>query len=416
MATIANLVVKIAANNKALRSALKDTAARVKKLAGQIRRGLGKAIKVAFAAGAAAAAAFTVAINRAADRVDKLAKTGAKIGIGVKELQKLQLQAKLSGVSTETLNMALQRMVRRVSEAALGTGEAVKALKELGIDAKDLSRLSVDKQFEQIAQAFKGIGQQGDKVRLAMKLFDSEGVALVNTLASNLNKVSKEFDALGLGISKSQATAVEAFQDSKTMALEVFDAIANKVTAELAPAMTSLVQRFTDWIKEMGGADIAAKKIAATIVSGGTTVIDTVLKIVEGYRLLGIVITDLKPVAIGVFDSMGFALDRYRMKLTNVFEAIANINTAFRTMVADIAHQPGFSDFDPNAPGDPNAPAAMAARGAREREEQRQIVEVVINADKDGILNAVISSQAIKTIIERAANRSTKDAARATRR
>jgi len=123
---------------------------------------------------------------KTANAMDVTAKFASRIGADVEELQKLHLVNKKAGNSTETFNMAMQRMVRRVSEASAGYGEAKKAIKELGLEAKDLAGLSPDKMFKKLAGAMDGVSGQGDKVRLAMKLFDSEGVSLVNTM-KNLN-------------------------------------------------------------------------------------------------------------------------------------------------------------------------------------------------------------------------------------
>ena len=76
--------------------------------------------------------------------------------------------------------MALQRFVRRVAEAANGTGEAKDALAQMGIALRDQSgnlRRSEDL-LADVADAFARIEDPAERVRLAFKLFDSEGVAL----------------------------------------------------------------------------------------------------------------------------------------------------------------------------------------------------------------------------------------------
>ena len=92
-------------------------------------------------------------------------------------------------------------MVRRISEAARGTGEAVNALDELGVSAQRLASMSPDQQFSTLADAMAKVKNQGDRVRLSMKLFDSEGVALVNTLRlGSKGLIQYEKDAKRLNI------------------------------------------------------------------------------------------------------------------------------------------------------------------------------------------------------------------------
>jgi hypothetical protein len=89
-----------------------------------------------------------------------------------------------SGVEQQTLDMALQRFTRRAAEAAQGTGEAKDALAQMGIALRDQSgnlRSSEDL-LADVADAFARIEDPAERVRLAFKLFDSEGVALVNLL------------------------------------------------------------------------------------------------------------------------------------------------------------------------------------------------------------------------------------------
>ena len=74
------------------------------------------------ATGAAAAAAFAKIAKDNIAAFDKLAKVSGKIGISVENLSALAHAAELSGVSQDTLNMALQRFSRRVAEAAYRCG------------------------------------------------------------------------------------------------------------------------------------------------------------------------------------------------------------------------------------------------------------------------------------------------------
>ena len=63
-------------------------------------------------------------VKSSLDAVDALAKTSQKLGITTEALAGLRHAAELTGVKTQTLDMAIQRMTRRVAEAAAGTGEA----------------------------------------------------------------------------------------------------------------------------------------------------------------------------------------------------------------------------------------------------------------------------------------------------
>jgi len=279
MATIGNVVISVFASTKGLSKSLakaqKSIGAFAKKAAKTLKK-LSVVIGVGVAAGITAVVAT---VNKYADEIDKLAKTSRKIGITTAELQKLQYQAELTGVSTQTLNMAMQRMVRRTSEAAQGTGEAKNALKELGLEAQSLSKLSADEQFYEIAKAMRAVGNQGDKVRLAMKIFDTEGVALVNTMNSNLALTAEEFDALGISVTQSGARMVEAYQDSKQKMSAIFSGFGLKLTEQLAEPFTKLIDWISQTIIEMGGMEAVANKVALAMVKSFREVVGVIAKI-----------------------------------------------------------------------------------------------------------------------------------------
>jgi hypothetical protein len=229
--------------------------------------GVVKAAMGALAAYGLSLAGISVAITRSATAIDQLAKHADKLGIAVNELQFLRFAADQTGVSMQSLDTGLQRMTRRVAEAAQGTGAAKNALEELGLSASQLNAMSPDQQFQAIAGAMANIGNQGDKVRLAMQIFDTEGVGLVNTMAANLEALRSEFDELGLSLTRSQAAAVESFNDSRSKLAQIFDGIRNHVTATVAPALQLMIDKVVDWIKQMGGASEAAKVVSHWVLN-----------------------------------------------------------------------------------------------------------------------------------------------------
>jgi hypothetical protein len=84
-------------------------------------------------AGVATVGGLAALVDRSLSAADVIGETASKIGIGVEALQELRFAASLAGVEQQTLDMALQRFVRRVAEAANGTGEAKDALAQMGI-------------------------------------------------------------------------------------------------------------------------------------------------------------------------------------------------------------------------------------------------------------------------------------------
>src|SRR5690606_32505320 len=120
-----------------------------------------------------------------------------------------------------TLDMALQRFTRRSAEAAQGTGAAKDALQVLGVQLRDSTGAlrPTEALLSDVADAFTRIENPADRVRLAFKLFDSEGVVMVNMLrngAAALEETRQQARDLGLVLEDDLLRNAEATNDSIT--------------------------------------------------------------------------------------------------------------------------------------------------------------------------------------------------------
>lgn len=209
--------------------------------------GFGKVKSAIFSVqGALAGLGAIAALRKFSQDIDTLGKTAAKLGIATSELQGLRHAAELSGVATNTLDMAMQRFTRRLAEARNGTGEAKSALEEMGvalIDNQGNARAQTDV-LADVADALKQVPDQADRVRLAFKLFDSEGVALVNMLengSAGLKQMTDDFHELGMAVSAEEVAKVEAFNDSMQKLGTLFGNIGQKITAAVVPGLQSMI-------------------------------------------------------------------------------------------------------------------------------------------------------------------------------
>jgi hypothetical protein len=251
--------------------AFQSVSRNLKKMRSDINSSVGRIAKVGSAFVTAGALAGAAIVKMRMQAIDNLAKTADKLGATTEALRGLQHAAEITGVSTNTMNMALQRMTRRVAEAAVGTGEAKGALQELGLNAIQLQKLPLDVQMQKIANAMGNVQSQSDRVRLAMKLFDSEGVALVNTLAlgeQGLIQMAKEAEALGISISRVDAAQIEAANDSVTRATGVFEGFSNQIAVALSPAITELAANFYQVALDTNEAGNVGQRVAEALFRG----------------------------------------------------------------------------------------------------------------------------------------------------
>ena len=287
-----------------------------------VTMGLNAIKKVAFSMQTAlialGVAGFGFLIKKSLESTDALGKMADKIGIGTAELGGLRHAAELTGIASNTLDMGLQRMVRRISEAAAGSGEAKAALIELGLSANALNKLAPDQQFKAIADAMEGVTQQGEKVRLAMRLFDSEGVALVNTLkggSAAIIEMEQEAERLGLRLSQRLVKGVEKANDAIGTLGSYITNIFNRAVGELAPTIEAATVSIREWIEATMQAAGGPKEFAKTVAVGFLTAAKSVVTAM-GSMLNGLVnfantagqainsLIDLLPSALPTMDAL----------------------------------------------------------------------------------------------------------------
>ena len=228
------------------------------------------------------------------EAVDSTGKFADKIGISVEQLTRLQHAGELSGVSAGNLNTGLQRMTRRVAEAAQGSKGLIQGLTDLGLRASDLIKMSPDQQFLAIAQAMSKVKTQSEKVRLTFKFFDTEGVGLVNTMKLITNTAGgalREADKLGLTFTDEQRKVIEKANDAMTRMGAVFTGLKRTLTIELAPVITLVADAFTDWATkgEGVGAKLAGiftklRSFVDTLHTGFLAVEATIMGIPSSYK------------------------------------------------------------------------------------------------------------------------------------
>lgn len=198
------------------------------------------------------------------DFADQLQKTKIRIGASTEALSQYNYVAKLSGVQFNQLTTAWQRQSRRIAQAAQGTGEAEEALKTLGLSAGELAQMAPEDQFEAIAEAMQGVAGESQRVALAQKLWDSEGVNLLQIVNQGTDAISRmraEAEALGLTISQETADDMASFNDEMDRLKFAAQGATNVLLADLVPALTGGMQTTTEFIQEMGGAEAVLERV-----------------------------------------------------------------------------------------------------------------------------------------------------------
>ena len=209
-----------------------------------------KGVTTAFiATGTAAAAGLAALYTVTASNIDEQAKFADRLGVSTDALGGLHHAADLTGVKTEAMNTGLQRMTRRLAEAANGTGVAVDALDTLGLSATELASKTPDEQFLAIADAMGEVETRSEQVALAFKLFDSGGVALLNTMdmaSDGIREAMEQAEHLGIALNRVDAAQVENANDAFDVMTKVSAGISRQLTVAFAPAVEAVSNKITE--------------------------------------------------------------------------------------------------------------------------------------------------------------------------
>lgn len=182
--------------------------------------------------------------------LDKIAKVSLRLGVASQALRELRFAAQISGVEARTLDMALQRMIRRLGEiAAVGRGEAKPALEALGIPIERFIGLKPEERFEVVADALAGVTDSAERLALGFKFFDAEGTAVLQMLsdgAAGVRRLRGEFMELSGTISDFEFENIQDMNDSVTRLGIAVRGLKERIAVELAPAITKLVTEATN--------------------------------------------------------------------------------------------------------------------------------------------------------------------------
>lgn len=307
-------------------SALDNSRAALRGVAGSLKAVTAAAFSMRTALVAAGAATgMGLLIKQSVNATDALAKTASRIGTTTKELQKLQFAGEISGLTVEQINMSLQRFARRAAEAARGTGEAQGAIREMGIDAKALAQLPLSEAMLQLADAFQNVNGETQKLRISVKLFDSEGAGMVTMLnqgSEAMRELFREAEALGFLLSANAVAGVEQTQDAFTRLAYVLAGVRDQFVAVLAPAVQFVTDKLTAFIAKNtdaeGSLETFARETIADFILGLSNITAGIAVVTGAIGDFGNIIIDLHNVLAaflnGKFKDFGVNLEHIEFR------------------------------------------------------------------------------------------------------
>lgn len=237
-----------------------------------------------------------------------------RTGISTDALQEFGYAARQNGSDVQTLAMGWKALANKADSATQGSKAAAKALRDVGVSAKDLKsgKLSLEDAIGKIAGKFAEMEDGPKKAALSMDLFGGAGqrlIPLLNQGEDGLKKFRKEARDLGLVFSKEALGGVDTFDDSSQKLEESLKSLKTRALMAIAPAMNKIIAKFQEWIK--GNHEKVVRLLTAAFETMGKAIgvaADVAMAIVEAFDL----VADNSDTVVAALTGIGFALLVYR--------------------------------------------------------------------------------------------------------
>lgn len=179
-------------------------------------------------------------VREGIQQIDDLDKAAKGIDATVANIQAISFAAgQTAGLDSKVATAGIEKMSKRVAEAAMGTGEAASALKELNIDAAKLNKLKPFEQFKFLADAMEEVPHAGTRAALAAKLFDMEARRLHITMrggAAAIEEYKKQAEEMGILLDESMVEDAVKANDAIGKLSSSWENFKLVISANLAPA------------------------------------------------------------------------------------------------------------------------------------------------------------------------------------
>lgn len=236
----------------------------------EVREFLGPMAKAGLV-GAGVGLGVTYWLKKTAEDIDSISKTSDRLGITTEALSSMGAAAKLAGVESNTLELAIQRMARRIGDASRGFGEATKAFSELGIKIQDIKDLRAEEQFIRIKRALEGVENTNRRLSLGAQIFDSEGIRVLQMSADSIEEIVQLTEEFGYSFSRIDGAKVEAANDALAKLQIALNGLARVSVVEFAPAFQGAFDDVLETLRELGGGDLR-KGVSRFFLEMGETV------------------------------------------------------------------------------------------------------------------------------------------------
>src|SRR5690606_7431008 len=102
----------------------------------------------------------------------------------------------------------------------------------------------------------QGIGNASDRLAIGMRLFGEEASDAIRLLPGDIQAAADKMVLFGQSMSAVDTMQVEQANDAITSLKKILGGVFNQLAIRIAPAITDISQRLTDWATDGGGVSV----------------------------------------------------------------------------------------------------------------------------------------------------------------
>lgn len=272
-----DLVAKTAGFVQGMDKAERESAKFRKKIEKDMKQ-VGGAMAKAFAIGATAVAAGTVAIvKKQMELIDQTSKMSKALNTSYQSMENIKRAAELSGVGIEQLDNAMKKLADNIGEAISGSKTQAEVFDRLGISAKELYSIPVDERVDKINRALKDNIPIAERAAVAADLYGAKNALFMQQIDSGtIEEAARQVKVFGLAISDLDAEKIEMSGDAMSVFGTALDGFEKQLTIGLSTALYGISDAFLDASEDAGGFGVQGVKAADGMVEAFLAVGDVV--------------------------------------------------------------------------------------------------------------------------------------------
>lgn len=194
-------------------------------------------------------------IEKMAELGTTTARTAAILGISTGTVGQLNVVAKSTGSTLESLMMTTERLALNIQRsAASATAPAALALGKLGLSAKDFIGLGADQYILKIADAASKFNMNFNMSQALMALGGRGMQSLIPIIAEGregIEHLQKSAVDVGATLSTQTTHALESIHKNLVLLTSAIEASSARLVARFAPAINTIIETMTRWVTSM---------------------------------------------------------------------------------------------------------------------------------------------------------------------